>query len=285
MDKYLYCENIIKESSQSFYKAFSLLEKDKANAVFSIYAFCRTADDAVDEHNDLEKVNTLKKKVKSTFEGDVPKDLLFEALYESIMRFPSNVSPYLDLLDGMRDDYYAKPITTEKEFDEYCYKAAGTVGLMLLPVVASKKYKSESKNLKVVAIELGKAMQITNILRDVREDFMKDRVYFADETLEEYNINIEILRTGLVTPEWRTLVDHYVKMAKKKYKVFYDNLELFDKDAVYPTYLAARFYEGILDEIVKKDYTNLNKTHSLSNFKKFMIMSKAKRHLKKRGLM
>ena len=285
MDKFEHCETIIKESSKSFYKAFSQLEEKKAQSVYAIYAFCRTADDAVDIDNDIKKVNKLKKDVKSTFEGVVPKDLLFEALYETIMRYPSNVAPYLDLLDGMRDDYYNKPIETEKDFDEYCYKVSSTVGLMLLPVLASKKYKSESKKLKDVAIELGKAMQITNILRDVREDLMKDRVYFPNETLEQFGVNVEITRTGLVTSEWRALMEHYITLAKKKYQFFYTHIELFDEDARLPTYLAAKFYEGILDIIRRKDYKNINQRFYVSDFKKFFIIKKAQKELKKRGLL
>ncbi|MFW5864625.1 MAG: phytoene/squalene synthase family protein [Candidatus Izemoplasmataceae bacterium] len=283
MDKYLYCENIIKESSQSFYKAFSQLSSDKANAVYAVYAFCRTADDAVDIDGDIEKINTLKRHVKSTFEGDHPDDLMFEALSDTFKRYPTTIAPYLDLLDGMRDDYYQKEIVTEKDFDEYCYKAASTVGLMLLPIIASKQYKKESKTLKAVAIELGKAMQITNILRDVREDFMKDRIYFPKEIMDQFGINIEILRTGLITPEWRNLMTYYIDMAKKKYQVFYEHVELFDKDARFPTFLAAKFYEGILDQIQKHDYSNLNKRHYTSKFKKLMIIFKSKRLFKKRG--
>ena len=285
MEKFEYCENIIKESSQSFYKAFSQLEEKRAQAVFAVYAFCRTADDAVDKHDDIERVHTLKKQIKQTFEGSPPDDPLFQALSEVIETFSLELDPYLDLLDGMRDDYYNKPIETEAQFDEYCYKAAGSVGLMLLPILAKDKLKSQGKQLKAVAIELGKAMQITNILRDVKEDFMKDRIYFPDEILEQFQVNIEILRTGLVVPEWRALMEHYIDVAKNKYQVFYENINLFDKDAIFPTYLAALFYEGILDVIQKSNYSNLNKRYSTGKFKKFLLGRKAKKNLKRKGLM
>ncbi|TVP96482.1 MAG: squalene/phytoene synthase family protein [Acholeplasmatales bacterium] len=285
MDKFSYCEAILEENSPLFHKAFSLLEAKKAQAVYAVFAFCRTADDAIDVDNDIEKVNTLKKHVKSTFEGDVPKEPLFEALYETIMRYPSTVSPYLDLLDGMRDDYYQKPIKTEAEFDEYCFKAAGTLGLMLMPVLASEKQKTETKQVKKVMTALGKAMQITNILRDVRDDFMKDRIYFPEEIFEQYQINLETLRTGLITAEWRALNDYYISMARGHYQLFYDNIALLDQDAQYPTYLAARFYEGILDHIEKSDYTNLHKQHKLSNLKQFFITKRVKKALKQKGLM
>ena len=285
MEKYEYCETLIKESSDSFYRAFSQLEPDKANAVYAIYAFCRTADDAIDEHNDLEKINELKNKVKATFEGDVPKDLLFEALHDTIQKFPSPIDPYLDLLDGMRDDYYNKPIETEEQFDQYCYKVAGTVGLMLLPVLASETLKTnKAKKLKDVAVELGKGMQITNILRDAREDFMKDRVYFPTDVIDQHQLQIEITRTGLVTAEWRGMMEYFIEKAREKYQYFYDNADLFDKDAIEATFIAAKFYESIMDKIQKKDYTNINKRHSVGKLKKFFLVRGAHKELKQRGL-
>ncbi len=285
MDKYEYCENIIKEKSESFYKAFSELEPDKAKAVYAIYAFCREADDAIDEHNDLEKVNTLKANIKKTFEGNVPEgNLLFEALADTFKRYPSQIDPYLELLDGIRDDYYFEAFKTEDELEQYCYKVAGTVGLMLLPVIASENYKTDSKKLKEVAVELGKAMQLTNILRDVRNDLMKDRVYFSEEIIEQHQVKIEMIRTGLVIPEWRSMMEYYIDKTKNKYKVFYDNVELFDKDARLPTMLAASYYEGILDEIAKKDYSNINKRHYVGNFRKRRLAKQSEKSLKKQGL-
>ncbi len=284
MDKYEYCQEIIEQSSATFYKAFGMLEEKRRNAVFSIYAFCRKADDAIDVHNDIKIVEDLEDKIQKTFDGDVPDEPLFQALYETIMRFPSDVRPYLDLLNGMKDDYNDKPIKTEKDFDEYCYKAAGSVGLMLLPVLASESYKKNSKKLKEVAIELGKAMQITNILRDVRDDLQDRRVYFPDEIIEQFQVNIKTLRTGTVTPEYKSLVENYIDIAKEKYNVFYDNLKLFDKDAILPTYTAARFYEGILDEIRKDGYTNITKRHYVGKLRKYFMLKKIRRELKKRGL-
>lgn len=284
MDKYEYCENIIKESSQSFYKAFSVLPEEKAKAVYAIYAFCRTVDDAIDVDHDIKKLNALEKNIKATFEGKAPDDLLFQALADTFEKYPSNVEPYLDLIDGMRDDYNNKPIKTEADLDKYCYKAAGTVGLMLLPVIASEKLKDHKEKLESVAVELGKGMQITNILRDVRDDFINDRVYFPDEIIEQYQLQIEITRTGLVTAEWRGMMEYYIQKAKDQYQVFYDHAELFDKDAILPTYLAARFYEAIMDQIEKRGYTNINKRHVVGKFRKWRISKAVQKTLSKREL-
>lgn len=285
MDKYEHVRQIIEDSSVTFSKAFGELEENKRNAVFSIYAYCRIADDAVDVDGDIDNVDELEKKVKDTFKGAVPDDPVFEALYETIMRYPSDEKPYLELLEAMRDDYHNTPIKTEDDLEEYCYKAAGTVGLMLIPVLASQSYKENSGKLKDVAIELGKAMQLTNILRDVKEDLGQGRVYFPDEAIEKQGIKIKTLRTGTVTDEYRALVEHYIKKAKEKYQVFYDNADLFDKDAVLPTYIAAKFYEGILDEIRKAGHTNVSRRHFVSSIRKFFIKRRAKRALKKRGIL
>jgi len=286
MDKYEYVENIIAESSQTFHKAFSMLEdENKRKAVFSIYAFCRVADDAVDIDEDIEKIDELEEKIEKTFAGDVPKEPLFEALYETIMRYPSDKEPYLKLLDGLRDDYEKKPIKTEKDLEEYAYKVAGTVGIMLLPVLASKSHKEKPKEMRKVSIELGKAMQITNILRDVRDDLQKQRVYFPEEIIDQFQVRIETLVTGTVTGEYQSLVEHYIDIAKEKYKVFYKNLELFDKDAVLATYAAAKFYEGILDEIRRGGYSNITKKHQVGKFRKWRLMKKIKKDMKNRGLL
>lgn len=252
--------------------------------MYAIYAVCRSVDDAIDEDNDLEKLKELEKGIEKAFEGVVVDALLFSAFKETIEQFPSKLKPYKDLVSGMKDDYHFKPIEKESELDEYCYKAAGSVGLMLIPILASEQYEQNKEKLEDVAISLGKAMQITNILRDVREDLMRQRVYFPNEVIEQYQVNIETLRTGIVTPEYKSMVEGYIDKAKALYKVFYDNIELFDKDAAYPTYLAAKFYEGILDEIRKSGYDNLTKRQFVGKFKKYRLTKQAKKALAGKGM-
>ncbi len=283
-DVHEHVESIIKTHSQSFYKAFALLPEAKARAVFAIYAFCRTADDAIDVHRDIARIDELEKHLKATFEGNPPQDPLFQALAEAIEAFPSNIDPYLELLGGLRDDYNPTPMKTDADLDDYCYNVAGTVGVMLLPVLASKTIKKKKKKLTDVAIELGKAMQITNILRDVRDDLINDRIYFSEETMEQHKLEIEITRTGLVTPEWISMMEHYIGLAKEKYRVFYDHVDLFDHDARYPTMLAATLYEAILDKIAHKGYRNLNRRYDVGSLKKWMLARRVRKTLHKRGL-
>jgi phytoene synthase len=284
MSPYEHVENIIKTSSKSFYKAFSYLPEEKAKAVYAIYGFCRVADDAVDEENNPEKLKDLEKKLKSLFQGQNASDPLFIALQDTFKKFPSEIKPYLDLLAGLKKDYETFALKTEKEFDEYCYSVASTVGLMLLPVIAQEKLKTDKEKLTQVAIELGKAMQITNILRDVKEDLEKNRLYLPEEALKKYNVLEKTLRTGTLTPEYKALIIDFMDRAHEKYQVFYDHAHLFDKEALKPTYLSAKFYQGILYEIEKRGYDNLTKRVYVSTFKKWKLMRQAHKELAKKGL-
>jgi len=284
MEKYEYVESIIEKSSATFYQAFKDLPETKRKAVFSIYAFCRKADDAVDVDKDVEIIKDLRKKFKAMREGKTPDDPIFETLKETFDNFPNEDTPYLTLLDGLEEDLNEREIKTDDDLEDYAYKVAGTVGLMLMPIVASETYNKDSKKLKEVAIELGKAMQITNILRDVRDDLIRRRIYFPNEAIEQHDVKIETLRIGVVTAEYRSLVETYIDLAKEKYKVFYDNVKLFDADSIEAVYIAARFYEGILDEIRKGNYTNITKRHYVSKFRKWFLMRKIKKELKNKGV-
>jgi len=284
MTPYEHVENIIQNASKSFYKAFSLLPEEKAKAVYAIYGFCRVADDAVDEENNPEKLDDLEKELKKVFEGEDSPDPLFIALKDTLVKFPSDIKPYLDLLKGLKKDHETLVIKTEKEFDEYCYSVASTVGLMLLPVLAQENLKNNEKKLKDVAIELGKAMQITNILRDVKEDLTKLRMYLPEETLNKYNVLEKTMRTGTLTPEYKALMIDFIDRAHEKYQFFYDHVDLFDQEAIKPTYVSAKFYQGILSEIEKKGYDNLTKRVYVSGLKKRKLIRQAEKELSKRGL-
>jgi len=284
MTPYEYVENIIKNASLSFYKAFSQLPDEKAKAVYAIYGFCRVADDAVDEDHNPEKLLELESELKNIFAGKPSKDPLFIALKDTFDKFPSDITPYIELLHGLKKDYETSVIETEKEFDEYCYSVASTVGLMLLPVIAKEKLKTDEKKLKEVAIELGKAMQITNILRDVKEDLTKMRTYLPKEALKKYNVLEKTMRTGTMTPEYKALIIDFMDRAQAKYQVFYDHAHLFDQEAIKPTYLSAKFYQAILFEIEKRGYDNLTKRVYVSKFKKWKLMRQADKELAKKGL-
>ncbi len=284
MENYEYVESIIEQSSETFHQAFKDLPDKKRKAVFSIYAFCRQADDAVDVNKDVTIIKALRENFKDLIKGDTPQDPIFETMAETFQNFPSDEAPYLTFLDGLEEDFNESPIKTDEDLESYAYKVGGTVALMLMPIVASEALKTNHDKVREVMIELGKAMQITNILRNVRDDLIRRRVYFPDDAIAQHGVKIETLRIGVVTSEYRSLVETYIDKAKAKYKVFYDNVALFDEDSVLGIYTAARLYEGILDEIRKGNYTNITKKHSIGTLRKWILLRKIKKELTQKGV-
>ncbi|MFW6298853.1 MAG: phytoene/squalene synthase family protein, partial [Bacillota bacterium] len=272
------------DSEPALKEALSKLPEDKRDAVFSVFAFYKTAKTYARDERDLEKLQAMKKKTKDTFEGAVPEEPLYEALYESVMRFPSDITPFMELLDGLKDDYYQKNTETEADFEAYALKTLGNLNRMLLPVLAQKTYKENPKQLRKVSDALAHALTITTVLRNVRDDLRDRRVFLPDKAIEQANVKIEHLRTGIVTPEYRSLVEQYIEKAFQAYETFFDAMDMLEKDAIVPVYTALRYYENLLKEIRKNDYNNITKRHSLSPLKKWMLRKKIKSELKKRGL-
>jgi len=102
--------------------------------------------------------------------------------------------------------------------------------------------------------------------------------------MEQNKVKIKTLRTGIVTPEYRSMVEQYIDKALEEFETFYDTLEYFDKDIIAPVYTALKFYEGLLREIRKNDYNNITKRHKLSKFRKWLLKRSIQNDLKKRGL-
>lgn len=263
-----YCEDIIKQHSSSFYHAFKHLPEQDRNAVFALYAFCRIADDSIDVDRDLNKLETIASNLRQTFDGVVVEEPIFACLREVLKNYPLPIQPFEDLITGMKADYYHKVIVSDDDLTLYCYQVAGTVGLMLNPILASRRYEKNKELLGEVAIQLGYAMQITNILRDVGQDFASGRLYLPQELLLKYGVTIEEVILGDITPGYQELVENYIEQANRAYAFLEKHICLYNKDARASVYLAAKFYQAILQEIRKGQYDNITKRHFVSDSKK-----------------
>ena len=159
------CEEVIKKHSKSFYSAFSQLPKDKARSVFAIYAFCRQADDAIDLLKDLKLLNENHHGLHKLEAGTVLDAPIWRALSVVFATYDLPFQPFYDMLTGQRMDLYFQQPATEADLSHYSYYVAGSVGLMLLPILSSS-----AAEIQTPAKKLGEAMQRTNILRDIGED-------------------------------------------------------------------------------------------------------------------
>ncbi|MDP2842706.1 MAG: phytoene/squalene synthase family protein [Acetobacterium sp.] len=192
-----WCETLIQHNSSSFYRAFRKLPKEQAQAVFAIYAFCRIADDAIDVDNNPEMVKALADKLAAFEAGETPDEPMWRALRWAFETFPLKIRPFQEMLIGQLLDVDFKQPESFNNLLDYCYLVAGTVGLMLCPLLA-KPVTSEAEKLSV---ELGIAMQLTNILRDVGTDYRLNRIYLPEDLMIALGVNPEDLAGPEPTPE------------------------------------------------------------------------------------
>ncbi len=282
MSKYEYCKEITKQSSVTFDQAFSQLKTAEANAMYAIYAFYQMASDAVRGDQNSETLTQYEAQINAIYKGDTIHGLMFQALAETIRAYKLPAEPFKAFLTGLKKDLSPPSIVTDEDLDAYCYRAASTVIMICVPVLVSKQKSSQKLNDVVSA--LGKAMQITTMLRDVREDLMKHRVYFPNDVLDQHQVIVETLNTGIITPEYRSMIEMYIEKAKALYQVFYDNIDLLDQDTRLPIYLAVLYHESILTEIRRRKHDNLTKHHSIGFWRRARLTKWAKKDLTKKGL-
>ncbi|MGD7045249.1 phytoene/squalene synthase family protein [Jeotgalibacillus proteolyticus] len=265
------CESIIKLHSKTFHRAFSLLPKNQRNAVWAIYAFCRTVDDIVDENEHPKEELQLFEEEFQQFLAGSPntKDAKWFALQDVFANYEMNTDAFLAMIEGQKMDIEDKCYRSLEDVLNYSYHVASTVGLMLLPVLAPKTHDK----LLDSAVQLGYAMQITNILRDVGEDLERGRVYLPQELMDKHGYTYSMLERMENNSQFKLLWEEMAQLAE----IYYDRA--MTKIHEYPVYSrppvkgAAVLYRAILDEVRSNDYNVFTVKNYVSGQSKEKILS------------
>ena len=262
---YKYCEEVIRKNSKSFYYSFLRLPKEKANAVFAIYAFCRLADDSVDlggtKEKKLDSLRKLKGELNLFERGEEPDSPLWRALRDVFDRYEMDTAPFYEQLTGQQMDVEFTIPKTMEDVERYSYFVAGSVGLMLLPILASEA----TAGIKQKAVSLGVAMQITNILRDIGEDYQENgRIYLPEVELKLAGCRESDIRDGKISPGFISLWEKLASRAEELYDDFQEGIDHFDADSRYQVLLSARVYRGILDAVRQNGYDCFQKRNFVS---------------------
>ncbi len=181
-----YCQDKAAKSGSSFYYSFLFLPEERRRAITALYAFCREVDDVVDECSDpgvaKTKLDWWRQEIASTFAGE-PKHPVSHALTPALEHFNLPEEYFQEIIDGMQMDLEYDAYPSFKELSLYCYRAASVVGLL-----AAEIFGYEDRRTTKYAHDLGMAFQLTNILRDVREDLSRGRLYIPLDELERYQV-------------------------------------------------------------------------------------------------
>ena len=272
-----------KAASSNFYYAFITLPIEKRNAVYAGYSFCRIADDIVDDGDygsrTGEALDSLQAHLTAAYNGDfstkgdslVLKEAtpeLWIALGDTLHNYPIDQQHLLDVVEGCRMDLDGTTYQTWDQLVEYCKRVASATGLALIEVFG---YQDEQA--VEYATDLGIALQLTNILRDITEDLEIDRVYLPTEELAEFGVSVDDLRNKRATPEYIRFMKFQVDRARKYLEAGVRLFPLLDKQSRQCPETMTQVYEILLDRIEKNNYDTLNYRASLSKFQKFKLLA------------
>jgi phytoene synthase len=261
---YKQAEKITARHSKSFFFASALLPEERRSAVRALYAFCRTVDDIVDKSSDYEREARLdywRKMVETTAHAE--NDLVAAAWADTLTRYHIPRHYALQLIDGVARDLFQVRYQTFAELATYCYGVASTVGLMSMYIVGFKDSSAVP-----YAIKLGVALQMTNILRDVGEDYRNGRLYLPREELAFYGIHESDIAEGRITDNWRQFMQYQIDRTRQLYHESWAGIKMLEREGQLAIGAASIFYQGILGEIEKNDYDVFTRRASLSTFAK-----------------
>lgn len=232
---------------------------------YAVYACCRLVDDAVDgaaARGEVVQPEVAGEILERAFGGGGAKagEEWMPAFRNTVERKKIRRRWFEDLAVGVAGDAGPVDLQTWKELDLYCYRVAGTVGLMMMRVFGSEKEEAEPR-----AVDLGRGMQLTNILRDVAEDARAGRIYLPAEEREEYGVRREDLLAGRPSGRWADFMRFQVARAREQYVLAEPGIAMLPAGGGrLSTWLMRELYAGILDPIEASGYDVFSKRHSLS---------------------
>jgi phytoene synthase len=266
------CAQVTRRSRSSFYYAFILLPAERRRALHAVYAFCRFIDDIADDEAISEPAMLLKRwreELDRVYAG-APTRALSRALADSARRFRIPRELFAEIINGVEMDLSRKRYQSWDELRPYCYRVASALGLICIEIFG---YRNPSA--KVYAENLGLALQLTNILRDVREDAERGRIYLPLEDLARFNVSENEILGGVYSPNFVCLMDFEAKRAQELYAKAQSALAREDRATLLTAEAMRLIYAAILERIIKSNYRVLDRRHSLSAPHKLYLVGRA----------
>jgi phytoene synthase len=246
------CGQITRTHSKTFYLSSLFLTSAQRRAVWAVYAFCRTADDIVDRiapaRERLDAIDAWERKLLGAYDGN-PADPIFVAFADAARRFGIPIQPALDLLRGARMDVTIQRYETYGELREYCYLVASTVGLLVMPILGTLSPQALG-----YGVALGRAMQMTNILRDVGEDACMGRIYLPADDLRRFGCEEQTIVQGVVDDAFVRVMQFQIGRVREMYREAEAGIELLAPKSRRTVRVALVLYRGILDRIEANRY-------------------------------
>jgi phytoene synthase len=259
-----YCLAQTRQHAASFYFASMALPPEKKRAAFAVYAFCRYVDDTVDRARSRAEAQAGIGQIGADFDrlaSGAADHLPFAPAFAwAVRRFGIEREPFQALLKGVGSDAGPVRIADWPQLREYCYQVASVVGLMMARIFELKDAAAQQ-----CAVELGLAMQLTNIVRDVGEDYRADRVYLPAAEMNAYQVTEADLGAAEAGARIRALLEMQIARARQFYRSAEAGIpHLADDGSQLTVWLMRHVYAGILEEVERMDYQVLGRRARVS---------------------
>ncbi|MFZ0315261.1 MAG: phytoene/squalene synthase family protein [Candidatus Korobacteraceae bacterium] len=279
---YSVCRHIARSAAKNFYYGFLLLPHSKRNALSAVYAFMRHADDLSDDpaipaEQRRAKLDEWMEALRRVAAGERTDDPVLFALADSQKRFNVPLDLLEKLVHGTEMDVPAASdgrlprlqYETFNQLYDYCYHVASVVGLVCIRIFGYRDPRAEK-----LAEEVGVAFQLTNILRDVKEDAGLGRVYLPREDFARFGIEVVALTNGSAPESLRPVMEFEALRARDYYRAAEDLLPLIDDDSRAALWALVEIYRRLLERIVARNYDVFSERVSLSAAEKLQVMAK-----------
>ena len=271
---YAHCQQLTRREAKNFYYAFVTLPLEKRKAIYAAYAFCRHCDDSVDEaaspEDKLSALTDLRSSLAQAYRGQAPTPT-FLALADAADRYSIPEDYFQEIILGVESDLVKTRYQNFDELRQYCYRVASVVGLVCLQIF---QYRDDAA--REYAVDLGLAMQLTNIMRDVKEDWSMGRVYLPQDEMARFGYTEEQLEAGVRNDAFVHLLRFQGERAREYFRSGFRLLPyLSRRSRACPAVLGA-IYSRVLDRIEASGYDVLGEQRiALSTGEKARITARA----------
>ena len=247
-----FVSRLTRKSRSNFFYAFLCLPRPQRESLYAVYAFCRIVDDAVDVGQDRaaqrKELERWRAEIAQVFEGS-PEHPAAQRLQEAVKIFPIPRAALEEIIAGVEMDLERSAYATFEDLYPYCYRVASAVGLCCIEIFGYTDLRARE-----YAVNLGVALQLTNIVRDVQPDALAGRVYLPQEDLERFAVTADDLAAGRYTPAFVRLMEYQAVRARAYYERAWAALPRADQHTLFAAEIMGRTYFALLETIERRRF-------------------------------
>lgn len=266
---FIEAEKITRKFGETFYFASRFLPREKRYATYAIYAICRIGDEAVDNADNNTKsegLSLIKEDIDSVYNNTLPKNCLLLAFKQSVDKYKIPKEYFDALIDGMYMDLSKTRYENFEELYSYCYKVSSVVGLVMLKIFQEEQETQEH------AVNLGIAMQLTNILRDVKEDFLRGRIYLPQEEMRKFAVSESDISSGKINENFKQFLMFQIYRAREYYSKSSPGIKMIrNPRSRLVISVMKNLYRAILDSMERNNYDIFSKRAQVNNIRRATI--------------